>query len=245
MEIIRLGMGKEPVQLLSPIWEPLWKNKLAQTPREYQRELLRNARVVAVTETTETLYSKGLMRALKAMLLLDERTQLLRPSFRSGHTAGLDLLLDNSDLILHDRCLNFHQWHERTPCRLSSQAAVHNVDIDTFSCNHIITDLYNLLLIELQNQPGSDCSKDDSFRLKVSQSLDEMPRKIEIAQGLGTGELQVSWVDGASDAAYRLNHLDIKGRITLHRESTCFNKRKEFLSPQGAQLGVDISSKTS
>lgn len=225
-------MGKEPVQLLNPIWHPLHKYGLVRTPREEQCHLLCNASKVFVPETP---YVADFMRALHAVLLLDERTQPFKPSFRSGHTAGLDLLLINTDLLIHERCLDFNQWHAKTPCRLSSQASTVNIDINTFSCNHIVTDLYNLLLIELQNRPGSDCSQDSLLRLKVSQNLDEMPRKIEIAQGPEVGEIQVSWVDGASDAAFRLNGLDIKGRVILHRKSTCFNKMKDLLSTQGAQ----------
>jgi len=227
-----MGMGKEPVQLLNPIWHPLHKYGLIHTPREEQCHLLCNASEVSVPETP---YAGDFMRALHAVLLLDERTQLFRPSFRSGHTAGLDVLLIDTDLLIHERCLDFNQWHAKTPCRLSSQASTVNIDIDTFSCNHIVTDLHNMLLIELQNRPGSDCSQDSSLRLKVSQNLDEMPRKIEIAQGPEVGEVQVSWVDSASDAAFRLNGLDIKGRVTLYREGTCLHKREDLLSTQGAQ----------
>lgn len=105
-------------------------------------------------------------------------------------------------------------------------------------------ELYELVLDELMKSPTSNGDQPTSTRsslyLKVSESLMEMPRKIGIAQGPKTGEVEVSWVDFASDMVSKLHGLNIKGRIILHRESTCFLKRFELLAPEGMQGFSDL-----
>lgn len=192
----------------------------------------------------ETLYSLGVRRALSAALAVDNRTRELSLTFRSGYTAGLDLLIDGSNLLIHERCLDFYGSHDTNPCRLASMASTHEVKIETFSCDHIVMDLYELILDELTKEPGSNSGEAmpsrSSLYLQVSESMMEMPRKVEIAQGPKTGEIEVSWVDFASDIASRLHGLNIKGRVILHRERTCPNKRFELLATQGAQGLSDV-----
>jgi hypothetical protein len=240
VELIRKSLKREPVQLSSFIWEPLRRYGLVRTPQEQQYHLLRNAPVANVTET---LYSLGVRRTLSAALAVDKRTRELSLEFRSGYTAGLDLLIDGSHLLIHERCLDFYASHDTNPCRLASLASGRVIKIETFSCDHIVMDLYELILDELTEEPesngGEPAPSRSSLYLQVSESMREMPRKIEIAQGPNTGEIEVTWVDFASDMASRLHGLNIKGRVILHRESTCSRKRFELLTPQGRQGLLD------
>jgi hypothetical protein len=218
---------KEPLQLPSSIWVPLRRYKLVRTPQEQQYHLLHNAPVAVVLETP---YSAGLKRALSAALALNSKTRDLRFVFKGGDTGNLNLLIDGSDLLIHEDWLDFKASHQAAPCWLSTLASTQEVNIETFSCDHIINDLYNLVLNEFKSDVGMACS----LRLKVSESLREMPRKVEIAQGPDTGEIEVSWVDAAGEIASKLHGLNVKCRITLHRESTCSQKKSELLASAGA-----------
>jgi hypothetical protein len=90
---------------------------------------------------------------------------------------------------------------------------------------------------------GGETVSDGHLRTEVWQSLGQMPRKIGITQGSRSGEIKVSWVDIASQRAKSYG-LDLKCRITLHRERTCKGKKeKEFLVPESelSPPGLNIS----
>jgi hypothetical protein len=211
------------------IWVPLRKYKLIRTPQEQQYHLLHNAAIAIVKVTA---YSIGVKRGLSAALALDVRTRDLKLVFKTGYTADLDLLLDKSDLLIHEKWLDFGASHDGADCWLSSLASASGIKIDTFSCDHIVTNLYGLVLNELDSRDGGLAADEKSLNLKVSERLREMPRKIEIAPGQEAGEIEVSWVDAASDMASRLHGLNVKGRITLHRERTCSEKKFELLTSE-------------
>jgi hypothetical protein len=117
-------------------------------PEEERHHLLYNAAVSSVDHTT---YSQGIVRALSAVLALDTRTQRLKPIFKDRREAELDLLLEHSSLFINDKWLDFQITHAATPCWLSQLASAKDHDIQTFSCDHVVTDLYELVLQELIN----------------------------------------------------------------------------------------------
>jgi hypothetical protein len=95
--------------------------------------------------------------------------------------------------------------------------------------------LYGLLLDQLMlgSIYGGETGTKGTLCAKVEQSLKEMPRKLEIAQGSRPREIKVSWVDIAG-AVNSLYGLDLKCHITLHLESSiCRKKEEELLAPEG------------
>lgn len=232
IELIKRSLRKEPAQLPNSVWEPLRKFKLVRTPEEQRHHLLHNAPIAVVKETP---YSESLKRALSAALALDSRTSGLNLVFKSGVKAELDLLLKESDLLIHEKWLDFHLSHQGADCWLSRLASMQEINIDQFSCDHIITDLYDLVLIEIEkdssNRVGDLAGIDSSLRLRVNEGLRQMPRMIGIAPGDQPGEIRVHWTDAESDLASKLHGLDLHCRVTLHRESTCSNAKFELLAP--------------
>ena len=67
------------------------------------------------------------------------------------------------------------------------------------------------------------------MRLKVSDSLRQMPRMIEISQGLKPRELIVSWTMLERDLVFKMYGFDLRCQVTLHRESTCSEKKMDTL----------------
>ena len=47
---------------------------------------------------------------------------------------------------------------------------------------------------------------------------------VEVVQGEAAGVLEVTWVHSESEKIFRLHRLELKGRITIHRESHAQNK---------------------
>lgn len=222
----------KPVQLMPGIWIPLKKFGLVRTPREQQIRVFRDSPEVA---DNGTIYSIGLKQALKAALYLDVRTKGLDVVFKAVDKAQLTLLLSGSRLEINAECLDFRASHEKSPCFLSRQPNIEETVKDQFSCDHIVTDLYKLVLEELKRVPqlisGQSSDLDSSLYLRVCESLRQMPMMVAARPGRQAGEIEVSWTDLEGDLISRIYRLDPKCRITLHRESTCSHKRHDVLAP--------------
>jgi hypothetical protein len=229
-----LLLKKQPVPLPHTLWEPLKKNRLVWTPKEFRIHLLNNAPASSLPETP---YSTGVKRALKAALALDDKTKNLKVIFKSGAKAELDLLVFHSTLQINDKWLRFQDSHQRAPCWLSLQSKG-DLDMDHFSCTHIVTDLYKLMLEELTKYPwSSKMSRTDisesciSLYQQVRESLHKMAIMVTATPGTLSGEIDVSWTDSEGDILSRVYGLDPQCKVTLHLESTCSSKRSQLLAP--------------
>jgi hypothetical protein len=80
---------------------------------------------------------------------------------------------------------------------------------DTFSCYYVITELYDMILIEVDKHSGA-VEADGLLRLRLVENLHQMPRLIKTAPGCNPGEIDVTWMDSESGLAARLHGLDIK-----------------------------------
>ncbi|CZR65305.1 uncharacterized protein PAC_15205 [Phialocephala subalpina] len=235
IELITKSLQKEPAPLKKATWLALRRFNLISTPEEQGHHLLQNA---PETDLPKTPYSKDVERALRCVLALDSRTRDLRLHFRSGANAELDVLLQCSNLLVNDKWLDFQASHEKSPCSLFLEATAERISIDRFSCSHIIKNLHDLVLVELSKGSGTQqnrCSRsEDYLRQLVNEKIDQMPCMVEVVQGEAAGVLEVSWIHVESEKISRLHRLELKGRITMHRESTCADKKSELLALSGA-----------
>jgi hypothetical protein len=74
---------------------------------------------------------------------------------------------------------------------------------------------------------------DGLLRLRLVENLRQMPRVIETAPGCNPGEIDVTWMASEGDLAARLHGLDVKYRVTLHRERTCALRRVDLVTSDG------------
>ncbi|KAG4441520.1 hypothetical protein IFR05_002977 [Cadophora sp. M221] len=230
VEIISNSLKKKPEQLSNLIWTPLRTYGLVRTPREQQSYLLHQA---PLTQSRTTPYSSGMERALRAALALDARTRDLELAFKSGVKTDLDLRVYGLSLEINDKWLSFTDGHRLAPCWLSRQVNREHSDSDHFSCDHIVTDLYELVLHELKRTPRVSFDKpleSDSFLYqRVCENLRQMPIMVKSKAGNSSKTIEVSWTDLEGDMLSRLYRLDPKCRVTLHRERTCSGRREDLL----------------
>jgi hypothetical protein len=201
---------------------------------EYRRDLLQKSPIALEPETK---YSAGVKRALMAALSLDDGTRNFEIIFKCRAKAELDLLLDDSTLHINEKWLDFQASHIELSCWLSSLTLVEDVDTDVFSCDHIVANIYDSILTELRKgNTQKDRQSDEKYshlRLRVSESLRQMPRMIENTQGENAGEIKVSWTVPESNLVVKFHRVDLKCRVTLHRESSCGSKRFDLFGPIG------------
>jgi hypothetical protein len=218
--------------LLPPIWIPLQYFHLVRTPKDQQIHLFQNAPEVA---DKGTIYSAGFKRALNAILALNARTNGLEAVFKAVDKTQLALHLSESRLEINETWLDFRTSHEKYPCWLSRRARVGEAIMDQFSCDHIMIELYKLVLDELKRHPelrvGQSSNLDNSLCQRVRESLHQMPMLVAASLGRQGGEIEVSWTDLEGDLISRIDRSDPKCRITLHRERTCSSRRNDLLAP--------------
>lgn len=174
---------------------------------------------------------------MSAGLCLDKRTKRLELVFKDGTAAELDLLLDGTELMVNEKFLDFHASHKKVPCWLSLLSTTAGFINDTFSCDHVITDLYDMILMEVDKHHGDESDgpveADGLLRLRLIENLRQMPRMVETALGSNPGEIDVKWGGSEGDLVARSHGLDVKYRVTLHRESTCDMRRLDLVAPNG------------
>ncbi|CZT07834.1 uncharacterized protein RCO7_10885 [Rhynchosporium graminicola] len=230
IELIKKSLKKTPAQLPTLLWETFQRYNLVRTPREQQCRLLSRA---PVSTNRTTPYSLHVARALRAALALDVRTKDLNVILKSGVKADLDLLLEGTDLQINDKWLDFEEGHRLAPCWLSRQKSRKFSDYEHFSCDHIVTDLYEMVLEELKRFPESSSggiSESDNFLYqRVCECLRQMPLMITSQADPFSHMIRVSWSDLEGDVLSRLHGLDPKCRVTLHQESTCASRRGDLL----------------
>jgi hypothetical protein len=182
-------LKKEPAPLSRPIWKKLRSYDLVKTPQERREELLCNT---ATSVKEETAYSNDVKRALMGVLALDERTRNLEVVFKSGAEAELDLLLHGWRVLINDKWLDFHSSHDSGGCDLSVEASRQHVNIDTFDCGHIITELYDSLVAELsryQRDHKLSAEGSSALRRRAAEKIRQTPSRVSVAQGESLAKL--------------------------------------------------------
>lgn len=167
---------------------------------------------------------------LGAALAIHPVTRNLTTDFKAISDKELDLLIKNNSVLVHEKWLEYHGSHEKSPCWLSQRGA----DIENFTCDHIILDLYDSVLQSLRS--CNSYATDDSPTVlvqRVDDTLRQMPRNVKFEKVKTAGELTVSWTDAESKIALDVHGIQLKCKVTLHRESTCASKRDQLLNTDG------------
>jgi hypothetical protein len=187
----------------------------------------------------DTPFSIGVKHSLMAALTLDERTRDFELRFKSGANAELVLLLEGSKILVNEKWLDFHSSHDGMPYGFWRQVSSKEVNTGGFFCNHVVNDLYELVLAELGHEEPRDHNNPRQshgcMRLGVSENLHQMPRMIEARPGDLFGEIEVSWEDLQGSLAAKFDGLNTDFRVTLHRQSKCSDKRANRVRPSKLQ----------
>jgi hypothetical protein len=143
------------------------------------------------------------------------------------------MLVVGPDLLINDKWLDFDASHKELPCSLFAEATAQGKSIARLSCSHIVKHLYDLVLVEVScgsTSPQSSTDADEYLRQQVYEKIDQMPCMVELTRGEEAGTLEVSWVHAESEKIWRLHGLELKGRVTMHRRSSCVGKVSGLLT---------------
>lgn len=208
-----------------------------------------NAQIVSALPTP---YCTSMMRSLKAALSLNEQTQALNFTFKKLEDSAPDLCVDvrNLQLLLHEKWMSFDESHapNSDDCILSHMRhSGINTPLEVFSCDHIIIEMCNQIIQELETwKHSNETPMDESLStlpVQAGECLKNMLRAIQIGPGPEKGDICVSWEDNEAGRLFRLHKMGLQCRVTLHRESTCHHKRFDLMAKGVSRTNAATNSK--
>lgn len=235
IELIRSSLKRSPVPLPKGLWNILTRFDLVRTPQEEIKHLFTTS---ATSACQTSLFSENVQRALRAALALSERTSDVTVLFVEGGQVGIDLLYEpeKKTVKVHEKWLNFEEIHKTATCHVSRLATTQSVASEVLFCDHIIEEIYGMVLSEIVEGLGLRQNEsivlERSLRNEVRDKLQQMPRGICVTSTQLGGELEVCWWDSESALVSKF-FPDTKIHIVLHRENTCSGERSNLLHQQG------------
>lgn len=235
--MVRISLKRRPVTLPKGLYDVLLRYELIRTPPQQRIHSFRNS---APSVNHSSTFSNNVKHAFRAALALSEHTGHIETSFVQGGQVDLEFLYLPAELILmvHEKWLDFEDIHETAHCPLSRKPTV-PLQSEVFFCDHIVIELYGLILPEIikgvsvTRSRSSDLER--SLRSEAQEKLQQMPRGIKVSSTQRGGELEVTWLDGESALLSRY-FPDATVHVTLHRETTCSGSRRDIIHHEGKSL---------
>lgn len=209
--------------------------ELAKTPQQQRIHLFRNSPPSVNYSST---FSDNVKQALLAVLALSEHTRHIETSFVQGGQVDLDFLYLPADrvLMVHEKWLDFEVIHKTASCQLSQVHTLQPVLSEVFFCDHIVIELYGLILPEVIRRLSLTRSRsvdlERSLRSEVQRKLQQMLRDIRVSTTQRGGELKVSWLDGESGLLSKY-FPDADIHVTLHAMISCSGSRHDLVHQEG------------
>lgn len=228
---IRKKLNGYPISLPGNTWKPLHNFGFLRTPEEHCHHLLLKA---PGYNDKVTQYAIETMRLLRMGMSLSSRTRNYEFVFKKVSLSGLDLLRQDQQLLVDAKFLDFKEAHKSHPCRLTDKGIVS----DSNPCDHIIEHLYKLACqtVLAGDTIGDDATvkeSNDKQEREFRESFKEMPRAVQLHESNQLGELIVEWIDTESERMFYLYKIELRCRVTLHRESSCADRRNDLLAGLG------------
>ncbi|KAJ9156285.1 C-5 cytosine methyltransferase [Pleurostoma richardsiae] len=224
--IILANIKKKPERAPAALWKVLRKYRLAKTPEEERRDLFKSCeRVEAITD----IFGANVLRMLKCAMLLDTRLEEIKFQVVKGGETGLDLIYKEEEkfILLHSKWLDFDETHKQVFCDFSELSQ--EVEMRGFSCDHVVEDLIELVIGEVDGALGIAPAEAKTIRQLARERIRQTPRRVSVSPTPKCGELQVRWVGNESGIVARDHPSKIFYDVILHRISSCREKREQLL----------------
>jgi hypothetical protein len=107
------------------------------------------------------------------------------------------------------------------------------VEMEAFSCDHVVEDLFELALNDIRGPLKLDRSESVKLRRLARERIQQIPRLIKVFRTGRANELEVSWTGNESGIISKKCGANIRYHVTLHKMSTCWSKKGELLHRTG------------
>ncbi len=239
--IITKDLGKQPLKLPKGLWELLRKYSLARTPHEERLFVFSNSLSVPIPDHP---FCVQVARALTSSLKLHGALQDIQVQFVNGGLSSIDVLFteERNLLQIHGKWLDYANIHEIAECNFFQAKGGQLSKDDIFFCDHIVHDLFELLLGETQGPLELDAQECRKLRKMAAKRLHEMPRHVQLSATENAGELSVQWAGNQSNSFSERYGANIRYLVILHKMGMCEVQKNTLLSRIGEFYSCELST---
>lgn len=201
----------------------LRKFKLPRTPEEHIDHKFLSSEAITLPED---LFAISIDRMLQAAMQLEYRLKKCLVTYVKSDHSSIDVRqnLSDSRLFIHEKWLRFDTAHQNTPCDISDMSAAKRKQADVFACDHVVEDLFDIVLRTVMGAANSDALRIDNIRSRARRLFRQTPRDIQIHVGSSPGQLRVSWTCNDPGIISKHHGDDIDFHVRLHRDVSCRTK---------------------
>ncbi|KAH8881903.1 hypothetical protein GQ53DRAFT_734671 [Thozetella sp. PMI_491] len=230
--LILTTIKKRPEALSKNLWRTLRRWSLVRTAQEERVRLFAGSEPAQVPDN---IFSLSVFRMLQGALQLDKKLEQIQLRIVKGGGTGIDLLYEEEErqLLIHNRWLDFEQVHENSSCEASRLAKEKPLATIQFSCDHVVEELFELIVQDLVKALKLDYAEGIAIRRHARERIPQMPRAIEISKAAEGGALVVSWRGNECGVLADTYGADILYDVTLHKWRTCFHKHGDLVQRVG------------
>lgn len=159
----------------------------------------------------------------------------IKLQFVNGGDTEIDLIFREEEKVLriHEKWIDFWRIHEDTSCEVSRLARERPVQMESFYCDHVVEDLFELALNDIRSPLELDQSEYVTLRRIARERIQQTPQLVHVFKTGRANELGVSWTGNESEIISKKYGANIQYHVTLHRMSTCRSKKGELLHQLG------------
>jgi hypothetical protein len=229
--VIRNDLRKEPYNLPAALWRILRKHSLVRTADEERHTLFAQSERVP----HRTLFSFTIGRALFASMLLDPLLCAIRFQFVTGANTNIDLVYNHEQKLIkiHEKWIDFEKSHKDVSCDALSMRENGNEESDLFSCDHIVDDLFELVVGAVRDALPLSQKQCWILRSTARQLLHRMPRMVRLSRTATPNQLKLTWTGNESSFISKTFAKHIRYVVILHNRSTC-RKGLAFVNTGGS-----------
>ncbi|KAK2737841.1 hypothetical protein CKAH01_18816 [Colletotrichum kahawae] len=221
--IINRDLKKRARMIPRELWRTLRKFKLVRTPEEQiDHEFLSSQAITLPKE----LFAISVDRMLRASMQLEWWLKRIRITYVKSEHTSIDVRQNAPDsrLFIHEKWLSFDTAHKNAPCDISDIDEAERKQEGVFACDHIVEDLFDVVLRTVMGATDSDALKITQLRLIARNLLRQIPRGIQISAGSVPRQLRVSWACNDPGIISKYHGDDIYFQVRLHRDVSCRTK---------------------
>ncbi|KAK5573048.1 hypothetical protein LTR43_001707 [Exophiala xenobiotica] len=239
--IITKDLGKQPFKLPKELWKLLRTCSLARTPHEERLFVFSKSPSVPIPE--HSFYDQ-VTRALRGSLKLDGALQDIQVQFVNGGLSSIDVLFtkERNLLQIHKKWLDYAKVHETAECNFFQATGGQLSEDDIFFCDHIVHDLFELVLEETQGPLELNAQQCRKLRTMAAKRLHEMPRHVQLSATEKAGELSIKWVGNQSNSFSEKYGANIEYLVILHKMSACEVQKNTLLTQTTAVCGCPVQT---
>lgn len=177
-------------------------------------------------------FSFNIFRALCAVMLLSPVLRAFKIEFVTGANTNIDLIYNHQQksIQIHQKWIDFEKSHENVSCDAFSMRETRNTERDLFSCDHIVEDLFELIVGAVRDALSLPPMRSLILRRTARQVVHRMPRMVRVSRTTAPNQLKVTWTGNESSSISKTYAENIRYVIILHKMSTCGSKLQTLLN---------------